>query len=153
MQNYKHTQFGKAIAVLLVILVVYEIALMFFLRQAGNVDTQTYSGIITSTNIVFLTLLALFFRLTVEVDDQTLKIFFGIGLVRKTWRLSEIKSVQVVRNKWWDGWGIHFTTRGWIYNIDGLMSVEVEMKNGKKFRVGTDEPEKLTEEIKTRLTR
>ncbi|HBI33644.1 MAG TPA: hypothetical protein DEA43_03435 [Candidatus Moranbacteria bacterium] len=37
--------------------------------------------------------------------------------------------------------------RMWIYNISGFDAVEIKMKNGKLYRVGTDEPEKLEQVI------
>ncbi|MEK7614785.1 MAG: hypothetical protein AAB431_00170 [Patescibacteria group bacterium] len=152
MQTYKHTQVGKFVAVLLGMLVVYEFCMMFFLFRTGELNMQSYLAITTSTSLIFVALLALFFSLTVEVNDQVLRLFFGVGLIRKSWRLSEIKSVQVVQNKWWYGLGIHLTPIGWVYNIGGLMAVEIEMKNGKKFRVGSDEAQMLEMELKKHIT-
>jgi hypothetical protein len=31
----------------------------------------------------------------------------------------------------------------WIYNVSGFDAVELKMKNGKVYRIGTDESEKL----------
>jgi len=35
----------------------------------------------------------------------------------------------------------------WIYNISGFDAVEIKMKNGKTYRIGTDEPQKLEQAI------
>jgi len=48
-----------------------------------------------------------------------------------------------VRNKWWYGLGIRLTPHGWLYIVSGLDAVEIVRISGKKFRVGTDEPQAL----------
>ena len=37
--------------------------------------------------------------------------------------------------------------RMWIYNVAGLDAVEIKLRNGKTYRVGTDEPKKLEQAI------
>jgi len=56
-----------------------------------------------------------------------------------------------VRNKWWWGWGIRRIHDGWLYNVSGLNAVELVMGNGKKFRIGTDQPRRLADSIQARL--
>jgi hypothetical protein len=40
---------------------------------------------------------------------------------------------------------------GWLYNVSGLRAVEVGLKSGRKYRVGTDEPERLEAALKQRI--
>jgi hypothetical protein len=35
----------------------------------------------------------------------------------------------------------------WIYNVSGFDAVEIKLKNGKVYRIGTDEPKKLEQTI------
>jgi len=65
----------------------------------------------------------------------------------------EIERCSPVRNKWYYGWGIRRLERGWMYNVSGLDAVEICMKNGKIYRIGTDEPETLCNFIQERLTK
>jgi hypothetical protein len=76
--------------------------------------------------------------LTIEITDQFLRIAFGPGLIRKRWSLSEIESVELARNPWWYGIGIHFTPHGWLYNVSLPNGIEVKLKSGTIFRIGTD---------------
>jgi hypothetical protein len=39
--------------------------------------------------------------LGVEVDDALIRIKFGVGLFRKSFRLDEIETCRPVRNRWW----------------------------------------------------
>ena len=81
--------------------------------------------------------------LTTEVTESELVWFFGPGVFKKRVALSEIASAAPARNRWWWGWGIHLTPRGWLYNVHGLEAVEIVQKDGKSFRLGTDEPQAL----------
>jgi hypothetical protein len=36
----------------------------------------------------------------------------------------------------------------WLWNVSGLNAIELTLKNSKRFRIGTDEPEKLVDAIK-----
>ncbi len=46
------------------------------------------------------------------------------------------------------GWGIRWTPNGWLYNVSGFYAVEIKMKTGKKYRIGTDAPNELEKAIK-----
>lgn len=88
-------------------------------------------------------LLLLFSTLTVVVREQVLDISFGPGLIRRRIELRHIRSVRVVRNAWYYGWGIRLTPTGWLWNVSGLGGVEVQFDNGQRFRIGSDEPNAL----------
>ena len=83
------------------------------------------------------------------MNQQHLSWFFGPGFWKKSIELSQIHSVQSVRNKWWYGWGIRKIPNGWLYNVSGLQAVEVLFGDGQLVRLGTDEPEKLITAIES----
>jgi len=88
--------------------------------------------------------LLLFYRLVVEADHAEIRISFGIGLIRKSWQMSDIESVSVVRNSVLHGWGIHYGLNTTIYNISGFDAIELSFKGKRRrVRIGTNEPEKL----------
>ncbi len=97
--------------------------------------------------------LALFHALTVEVDRQGVRLRFGIGLIRKSIPLSGIRAAREVENRWWYGWGIRLTPHGWLWNVSGLKAVELELESGRRFRIGTDEPDRLHAAIESALSR
>ena len=92
-----------------------------------------------------------FRSLTVEVDDDEIRLQFGDGPIRKSFSLHEISTVKPVRTTPIQGWGIHGFGSSWLYNIYGLDAVEVDFRDGNKAIIGTDEPEKLTAAIDGRL--
>ncbi|MBK9953017.1 MAG: hypothetical protein IPP10_16520, partial [Candidatus Competibacteraceae bacterium] len=71
----------------------------------------------------------------------------GIGLIRKSIPLAEIVEVKPVRNSWLHGWGDSLDAPGWLYNVSGWEAVEITLRSGKRFRLGTDEPQKLARAI------
>lgn len=82
----------------------------------------------------------LFHSLTIEVTDGELRWSFGPGLIRKRVSLDQIISAEPVRTNIIEGWGIHLSRFGWLYNVSGFDAVAVKMKNGQHFALGTDEP-------------
>lgn len=136
------------IFVTLVVLVFFGWLQITARAEPPSVDSGTNFAI-TATMVFILFILASFGTLTVAIDEQFLKIRFGWGVFRKKFPLSEIASVRKVKNHWYYGWGIKvwFWPYMWIFNVSGFDAVELTMKNGKIYRIGTDEPEKLERSI------
>jgi len=86
-------------------------------------------------------------RLTVVVDARAVTASFGWGWPRRTIDRSEIDSAAAVRNSWWQGWGIRKVSRGWMYNNAGRDAIELSLRSGRVFRIGTDQPDELLEAV------
>ena len=63
--------------------------------------------------------------------------------------LSTIVSAEPTTTSIINGWGIHLTGRGWLYNVTGRQAVLVTQQDGRRFLLGTDEPETLAQTIMT----
>lgn len=99
---------------------------------------------------IFTALLSsLFWCLKVEVNTDEIHLSYGFGLIRKKIQRQQILQIEPVRNAWWYGLGIRLTPHGWMWNISGLDAVELEYKDGEKFRIGTNQPQKLCQAIIT----
>lgn len=85
--------------------------------------------------------------LPVTLEGEQLRLWFGPGFPRKTIALAEIAGVKPTRTTFWNGWGIHRTRRGWLYNVSGFDTVEINLKTGKSVLIGTDEPRQLAAAI------
>ena len=138
--RYLHQQIGWAVlvAVLGVSILVY-----FALVGAG----LGWLGVILL--LVPLLVSVLFGSMMVSVDQSHVRIRFGAGLVRRSWELGSIASVEQVRNPWYTGWGIRYLPGRTVYNVAGFDAVEIQLKNGKRYRIGTDEPAALERAIRT----
>ncbi len=100
-----------------------------------------------ATLVLITTIIALigllFGWLTVDVDDRRLLMTMGIGLIRRNIPLRTVQAFAPVLNRWYYGWGVRFTPYGMLYNVSGLRAVEVLFDDGRRVRIGTDEPEAL----------
>ena len=130
--TYRHTQVGYWMFVVSVALAVVI---------AARAQSLTTLGV-----MCFITTLAsgLFGTLTTIVDGASVVVRFGpLGLIRDRFAVAEITSARVVRNSVLHGIGMRYIPQGRLWNVWGLDAVELQLKNGTRFRIGTDEPQAL----------
>jgi len=95
-----------------------------------------------------------FRSLTVEINNDTVYLKFGDGLLKRTINLRDVESAHVIRTTPLQGWGMHWTGNGWLYNVYGLDAVELRFIGGKnRVLIGTDDQVKLANVISDRLKR
>ena len=99
-----------------------------------------------------LGLLALFHSLTVRVSRDEVMLCFGAGLIRKRFKTGDIHGARAVKNHWINGWGIHMIRGGWLYNVSGFDAVEILHRSGRRYRIGTDEPQELLAAIELAIS-
>ena len=136
---YQHTQIGYLIIIALAIGLLFIACLM---------AVYGFNWIAFAVLIISGVCLVLFATLTGSIKEDILEIRFGPGIIRKKFPLKDIESCQVVKNPWYYGWGIRLTPHGWLYNVSGSYAVEIKMKTGKKYRIGTDVPNDLEQAIR-----
>ena len=138
-KRYEHTQVGYLIIAVMAAVMVW----------IGVVLANAGLNWIAIGVLVFIAIaLVLFSSLTVVIWEEELEARFGPGPIRKRFKLNEIESCQVVKNHWYYGWGIRLTPHGVLYNVSGFHAVEIKLRTGKKFRIGTDVPQELEEAIR-----
>ena len=145
--HYDHIQPAHLIRIALLLSVAAILITAAFVPETE--DEMWIRHVVTGSLVaMFVILTALFWSLTISVTGEYLAWHFGIGLIRKRVPLAEIESCEPTRTSFWNGWGIHWSPRGWVYNVSGFGAVEVRLKSGKAFRLGTDEPEALADAIR-----
>lgn len=138
---YHHTQTGVVIIMAFVCAIAIVIAIS--ISAPTSLPISAYITIIA----IALLCLSIFARLTVQVTPNMVETHFGFGLLSRQFSLIEIDAIKCVRNPWYYGWGIRLTPDGWMYNVSGLDAVQLQLASGKRFRIGTDEPEQLKSAI------
>ena len=141
MTHYEHTQIGHVI--------IWSLLAIMLVASGGWIGHHATPIIVP---MILLVCLVLFYKLRITIEDETLCASFGPGIIRKKVRLAEIVGCEPIRIRWWYGWDIHLTPRGWLYNVSGFDAVVIALRDGKKFALGTDDPNGLTEAI-SRFTR
>jgi hypothetical protein len=85
----------------------------------------------------------MFATLTVRDEGDHLLVSFGRApLVRKRIPYAAMTAAEQEQSKLIWGWGIHYTPKGWLWNIGGFDCVRIEY-NGKSILVGTDDASRL----------
>ena len=113
---------------------------------SGNNDPAAIFAIAATFCMIIV---ALFHSLTVKVSSNEIVLAFGIGLIRKHFRTHDIQKVDIVRNRWYHGWGIKRVRGSWLYNVSGFDAVEIQFSSGRRIRIGTDEPKALLAAIQS----
>jgi hypothetical protein len=139
--QYEHTQIGHVI-----IWSLFVPAALFAINATFGSSPHRESLLVVS--VVLLITLALFYKLTITINEETLCASFGIGMIRKRVSVAEIAACEPIRIRWWYGWGIHLTPYGWLYNVSGLDAVVITLRNGRKFALGSDDPQGLADAVR-----
>jgi hypothetical protein len=139
---YRHTQVSPITVVVLV--VAWTVAFWLSIRAS-----LAPAVIVT---VLVACLLLLFSTLTVSVRDRAIDVFFGPGVIRRRIPLRRVREVRTVRTPWYYGWGIRLTPFGWLWRVSGLGGVEIQFDDGHRFRIGSDEPERLAEVLRRELS-
>lgn len=139
--TYNHTQIGR-LMIFALLAVIFHFG--FILSKTGPMPN------LLAIEFFVVFIVASFTTLQVKINQKYLRIKFGYGIFSKRFKLTEIISAKAVRNHWYFGWGIRiwFWPKMIIYNVSGYDAVEIKMKNGKRYRIGTDEPQKLESTLK-----
>lgn len=142
-QSYRHRQVGALMGILALVALLVGLVLIRTLSLRG----EEYSWAIVGIPL-FITMitLGLFSVLEISIDAQTLNWRF-MPFIRKSVSLADIAEAKPTRTSFIYGWGIHYTDRGWLYNVSGFGAVHVRMRDGKQFMLGSDEPMVLADAI------
>lgn len=135
MERYRHTQVGWAIIISLL------------LAAAGLYPLLSSMEIASVPSVlVWVTLFSMlqFASMTVVLENRRIRFYFGMGLIRKSVDLAQIVDYRQVKNPWRYGWGIHVFPGGTLYNVSGFAALELTLTNGRRIRIGTDEPQVLS---------
>ena len=131
---YQHKQYAIFIFVILGWIGAF-IALAWNLIGA-DIPLMVFSAILVL--VAFL-----FHGLTIKVSDKNVSWAFGPGVFGKTVTFDEIESVRAVSNSFRHGIGLRITHDGWVYSVSGFSAVELAMKDGTHYRLGTNDQEGL----------
>lgn len=144
----KYTQKGFLSLAVLFPFLLFCVAMLF----VAGTDEPITVIIFTLIILTIIVCLLIFYKLTIIVDDTHLTFTMGIGLVRKSYPLSEIESCKPIKNNVLSGVGIHLTSSGWLYNISGKHAIELSFKNhARKVAIGTDKPEEISKVINEQI--
>ncbi len=84
-------------------------------------------------------------KLVTEVDKMSIRITFApfteFIIPFDTIKNYEIRKYRPIRE--YGGWGIRFNRHGKAYTVKGTIVLQIELTNGEKILIGTENPDKL----------
>ena len=145
MTAYRHTQRSTALLVFLLLSGTIPLAILVF--APGPSLPAAPRLVVMVVMLVLVASAVAFSSLTIEVADGRLTWHFGPGVLRKSVPVATIARAETTRTRVWEGWGIHLTLRGWLYNVAGRGAVLITRHDGGRFMLGSDEPDALLRAI------
>lgn len=105
--------------------------------------------------LIFITIFSfafvLFFwslYLKTEIDSSKIKIYF-FPFIKREVNWNQISKAEIIDYGFVFGWGIRKTHKyGTVYNTKGNMGLAIQLKNGKKFLIGTQKSLELEKKLK-----
>ena len=90
-----------------------------------------------------------FAALTVEVTEQELLLWFGLGWPRRRFARTDIVAPRLVTIPWWYGAGIKLGLKRTTYLVATGPGVAFERTSGRTIQIGSDDADGLLVALKT----
>lgn len=144
MEAKNYTQFGTfSVAIMLPLLILFT-GLLIKSGLSSSPEMYIYLFLV----LTFAICLLIFYKLTIIIDKTNVSFKLGIGLVGKSYKITDIKSCKSVANSALNGIGIRMLSNGWLYNVSGLKAIELQFNNRKSIiRIGTNIPNEISSVI------
>ncbi len=144
--SYRHTQKGILQPFLL------AASVLCLVGSLINWSAGPRGPVLLAVAVVVAALSFAFGRLAIEDGGDRLLVGFGpLSLLRREIPYREIAAVERTRSPLLAGWGIHWTRRGWLWNVGGRDCVRISRGGGKGMLLGTDDPEGLLGFLRDRI--
>ena len=148
--TFKETQKFNQLWLWILLFFIASIPFYGVYEQSKVVSEITYKSLFDEIAFsmcmsVGLLLLVYLMRLETNIDQKGIRLYF-FPFVKKEFLFEDIEEIEVLDYGFIGGWGIRFWTKyGTTFNIKGCMGLRIVLKNGKKYLIGTQNPEKLKE--------
>lgn len=148
MATKEYVQYGKLMIILQVVILLFCIAMVFIIGVNDLIPLGIAILVVATFTLTMLT----FYKMTITIDETSLSFRLGIGLIRKSYLLSDIQSCTPMKNPFLAGIGVHMTSGGWLYNVAGSHSIQIRFKaNTNVVMLGTDKPDEIASEVTSRI--
>ncbi len=129
---------------------VWTLVVLFFvgaleLKFGVNLQPEWF----TLALVLGLGLLAVIFSsMTIRVTPDGVEWWLGLPILKRRVRMSEIASVSAGKVGWLTGLGIRTDGRNVTWIVSGRSVVILTLVDGRKTRLGSNEPERVVEAIR-----
>ena len=152
---YRDTRYNLAAMIFTPITLFFWGLVVLIIVREGLVWDAIILMIIVDIGTIFL---FLYFRRIITINSSRLSICYGVGIRQITLPLKNIRSYDILkvnfheryRRRRYYSWRLNTNTPGFsfIFRSDGLETIGIRMKKGRKYDIWTDEAHKLIRGIK-----
>ncbi len=97
--------------------------------------------------VILAVILLLFFKLSIQVDDNHVQFSMGIGVIHGKYKLEDITYCRSVSYSAL-GWGIRLKQGAILYNVSGNKAIELDVKGkSRMIWIGSTNPDDLVNYI------
>lgn len=124
---------------------VYALYQQLYLGAPFGQNPMSNTGLVVfSIFIIGIVMLFVSIRLKTQINGQGIEMSYRPFGIRKMAAWEDIESAQVVRYGF-VGYGIRWGSRyGTVYNVNGNKGIAIQLKSGKKYLIGTQQPEAVS---------
>jgi hypothetical protein len=144
--RYSHTQTGARMRLFVFgVLIIALVAMVVGLTRDPKAPGWIWPMVLTAMALSFLSAWV-FSQLTVAVDEQALRWYFGGGIPRFSVSRGEIRGARAIKLPWYYGMGIHYfpgRPGRWVYNVGLGQGVEITKHDGSVLCIGSDDAANL----------
>ena len=126
----------------------YSLIIILLVISAFIVLSPELAGLKIIILSINLLVTLLFFSLTIVIDEQKLRWYFGFGIISKQVELSQITDTSEYQTKWYQGIGIRMLSDGWLYNASVGKAVKITLTDGKNIYLGCKDVDALQKALK-----
>ncbi|VAW11740.1 hypothetical protein MNBD_BACTEROID03-215 [hydrothermal vent metagenome] len=101
--------------------------------------------------LLCLSVIAIFYKMVIEIKENVLTISFGVGLIKKRLDMNNIRkdTIDIRKIPLYYGAGIRITPFGTLYNVTSGQAVTfTTKKENKRFAIVTQDSSRLIEILK-----
>lgn len=140
MKPYFHSQKGKTPLMILSV----PFVVMALLVSRGISQGRGFQGVwqLAAGSILVLAGMMIMSSMKTTVDSERLSIKLGPGIIKKTILLKDISGISHTDIPWYSS-GIKKISGGWLFSVDRSPAIELKLSSGKRFIIGTDDPQGL----------
>lgn len=134
-------------------IILYMVYKHFFTdQQVGSQPIPSFAIVLVLLSTVGVFILFLIMRLETRIDRTGVHIKY-FPLVTRHYAWDQITHAEVVNYGFIGGWGVRLGTKyGTVYNVKGNLGLYLELKNGKRVCIGTQQPEVIKRYLEQRST-
>jgi hypothetical protein len=115
------------------LIIIFTLTVLYFFEIGDEEKKITLIPYIFGISI-FMFIILLTYNLKIIVDNNFIRLSFGIGIIKKKIPLNDINldEIKVINIPWYYGIGMRFTKLGTIFNTKQGKGIHLKLKNNQK---------------------